>query len=215
VEQPHKRRTDSNVTDTLARGANLVERDRTDGRRRGCDHGAASYQPACLVLFPCSAMREENVSAGNVSVPYGKGIRVEKSIEVNAPPEEVYRFWRNFENFPRFMENLEWVRVIDDTRSRWRVKGPAHIDAEWEAEIINEVPNELIAWRSLNGSNVDNAGSVHFRPTDRGTEVKVEFLYHPPAGRVGAGLAKLLGEDPEKQVEEDLRRFKALVEMRR
>lgn len=147
-----------------------------------------------------------------VSVPYGKGIRVEKSVTVNATPEQLYAFWRNFENLPRFMDHLEMVHVIDDKRSHWRAKGPAGIKAEWDAEIINEVPNELIGWRSVDGSNVNNAGSVRFTPTPRGTEVRVLLRYDPPGGSVGAAIAKLFGEDPEHQVKEELRRFKQIVE---
>jgi uncharacterized membrane protein len=150
----------------------------------------------------------------HVSVPYGKGIRVEKSVTINASPGALYAFWRNFENLPRFMNNLEAVRVRDDKHSRWITKGPAGTTAEWEAEIINEVPNELIGWRSIEGSTVDNAGSVHFTPAPggRGTEVKVVLRYDPPAGVVGAAISKMLGEDPAKQVEEDLQRLKVLLE---
>lgn len=148
----------------------------------------------------------------NVSVPYGKGIRVERSVTVNASPEQLYAFWRNFDNLPRFMDHLEAVHVIDSKRSQWRAKGPAGVKAEWEAEIINEVPNELIGWRSVDGSNVNNAGSVHFTPRPNGTEVRVVLRYDPPGGAVGAAIAKLFGEDPEHQVREELRRFKQIVE---
>ena len=149
----------------------------------------------------------------NVSVPYGKGVRVEKAVTINAPPEQVYAFWRNFENLPRFMHNLESVTVRDDTHSQWVAKGPAGTKASWEAEIINEIPNELIGWRSIEGSKVDNAGSVHFkRDGDRGTEVKVVLRYDPPAGVLGATVSKLLGEDPARNVQEDLRRLKILLE---
>jgi uncharacterized membrane protein len=154
----------------------------------------------------------ENDEGSQVSVPYGRGIRVEKSVTVNAPAESLYAFWRNFENLPRFMEHLEMVHVIDSKRSQWRAKGPIGMKAEWEAEIINEVPNELIGWRSVEGSNVDNAGSVHFTPTNRGTEVKVVLRYDPPGGTLGAAAAKLFGEDPARQVQEDLRRFKQIIE---
>ncbi len=153
-----------------------------------------------------------NDDGRQVSVPYGKGIRVEKSVTVNATPEQLYVFWRNFENLPRFMDHLEMVHVIDDKRSHWRAKGPAGTKAEWDAEIINEVPNELIGWRSVDGSNVNNAGSVHFTPTPRGTEVRVLLRYDPPGGNVGAAIAKLFGEDPEHQIKEELRRFKQIVE---
>lgn len=149
-----------------------------------------------------------------VSVPYGKGIRVEKSVTINAEPGKIYTFWRNFENLPRFMHNLESVEVHDDKRSRWVAKGPAGKSVEWEAEIINEIPNELIGWRSIEASQVDNAGSVHFTPAAgaRGTEVKVVLRYDPPAGVVGATLSKILGEDPATNVKEDLRRLKMLME---
>jgi len=149
-----------------------------------------------------------------VSVPYGRGIRVEKSVTINATPEQLYAFWRNFENLPRFMDHLESVKVIDGKHSHWVAKGPAHINAEWDAEIINEVPNELIGWRSVNGSRVDNAGSVHFKRAagGRGTEVKVVLRYDPPAGIIGATIARLFGEAPSMQVQEDLRRLKELIE---
>lgn len=149
-----------------------------------------------------------------VSVPYGRGVRVEESVTINAAPEAVYAFWRKFDNLPRFMNNLESVEVRSDTRSHWTTKGPAGTNVDWEAEIINEVPNELIGWRSIEGSQVDNAGSVHFTPSanGRGTEVKVVLRYDPPAGVVGAKVSKILGEDPAKQVREDLGRLKALLE---
>ena len=150
----------------------------------------------------------------NVSVPYGRGVPVEKSVTINATPEQLYAFWRNFENLPRFMHNLESVEVHDDKRSRWVAKGPAGTSVDWEAEIINEIPNELIGWRSIDGSKVDNAGSVHFKPATggRGTEVKVVLRYDPPAGVFGATVSKILGEDPATNVEEDLRRLKMLIE---
>ena len=156
----------------------------------------------------------EDDDGRQVSVPYGKGVRVEKSVTIDAPPETLYAFWRNFENLPRFMHNLEAVHVRDGNRSHWVAKGPAGTTVDWEAEIINEVPNELIGWRSIDGSKVDNAGSVHFtRATGgRGTEVKVVLRYDPPAGRVGAKVSKILGEDPAMQVQEDLRRLKMLIE---
>lgn len=148
------------------------------------------------------------------SVPAGQGAKVVKSITINRSPEELYRCWRNFENLPRFMTHLECVKTLGDNRSHWVAKGPLGMHAEWDAEIISERPNELIGWRSLPGSEVDTAGSVHFRkaPGGRGTEVVVELKYNPPAGRLGATLAKMFGESPEGQIAEDLRRFKQLVE---
>jgi uncharacterized membrane protein len=167
----------------------------------------------------CAAYKALGIStaedAGSqVSVPYGRGVRVEKSVTVNASAEELYRFWRNFENLPRFMHNLEAVQVHDDKRSHWTARGPAGTTVDWEAEIINEIPNELIGWRSVEGSQVDNAGSVHFTPAagGRGTEVKVVLRYDPPAGKAGAAISKLLGDDPAMNVQEDLRRLKMLIE---
>jgi uncharacterized membrane protein len=112
------------------------------------------------------------------------------------------------------MEHLESVEVLDERRSRWRAKGPAGRHVEWEAVIHNEVPNELIAWKSTEDADVPNAGSVRFRevPGGRGTEVRVLLEYEPPAGRVGVAVARLFGEEPGIQVREDLRRFKQLVE---
>ncbi|MFL6245333.1 MAG: SRPBCC family protein [Thermoanaerobaculia bacterium] len=156
----------------------------------------------------------ESGDGRQVSVPYGKGVRVEETVTIDAAPERVYAFWRNFENLPQFMHNVESVKKIDEKRSHWVVRGPAGTKVEWDAEIINEIPNELIGWRSLNCAEVDNAGSVHFEPSrdGRSTELRVILRYDPPAGVVGAALSKLLGEDPAMQVEEDLLRLKMLLE---
>lgn len=146
--------------------------------------------------------------------PYKHAMKVTKTITVNASPAEVYRFWRNFENLPRFMPHLASVRVRDNRRSHWVAKGPAGKQIEWDAEIINEVENELIAWQSLDNADVYNAGSVHFYPAagGRGAEVKVVMRYTPPAGALGVAMAKLFGEEPSQQVEDDLRRLKQMLE---
>jgi len=148
------------------------------------------------------------------SVGRGQGTKVEESVTINRPVLEVYRFWRNFENLPRFMDHLEAVTVIDETRSHWVAKGPAGTRAEWDAVIHNEIDDELIAWRSLPGSEISNAGSVHFSPSadGAGTEVRVVLSYDPPAGKVGVAFAKLLGEEPSKQVADDLRRLKQVMD---
>jgi uncharacterized membrane protein len=147
-------------------------------------------------------------------VKHGEGIKFERTVTINRPAEELYRFWRNFENLPRFMRHLESVRVIDDRRSHWVARAPAEMMVEWDAEIINEKENELIAWRSLDDAQIPNAGSVRFEkaPNGSGTKVKVALKYDPPGGQVGALIAKLFGEEPEQQVEEDLRRFKQIME---
>jgi uncharacterized membrane protein len=159
------------------------------------------------------ALGRNTAKADRVSpVARGEGIKVERTITVNRPREEVYHFWRQLENLPRFMDHLESVIVLDEDRSHWVAKAPAGTKVEWDASIQDEIENELIAWRSLPGSDIDNAGSVHFIPAGDGTEVRVVLSYDPPAGRVGAAVAKLLGEEPEQQVEEDLRRFKQVME---
>ena len=140
------------------------------------------------------------------------GIHVEESVSINKPVAEVFRFWRNFENLPKFMNHLESVSVREEGVSHWVAKGPAGINAEWDARIINEIDNKLIGWQSLEGSMVSTAGSVNFRETDRGTEVRVNLQYNPPAGKLGATVARLLGEEPSVQIREDLRRFKQLME---
>jgi len=149
-----------------------------------------------------------------LGVPYELGIRVDRSVTINRSPEDLYHFWRDLENLPRFMKHLEGVRRIDDTRSHWIAKAPAGRTVEWDAEIIHEKENELIGWRSLPNSNVEMGGSVRFTPAPggRGTVVSVSLQYNPPGGLVGAAIAKLFGEEPEQQVTEELRRFKQLME---
>jgi uncharacterized membrane protein len=136
------------------------------------------------------------------------------TITINVPPEEVYRFWRDFENLPRFMRHLASVTTIDEKRSRWVVKGPADLRVEWIAEIIADRVNEAIIWRSVQGADVDNSGSVQFlrAPGGRGTEVWVEIAYNAPGGRLGAAVAKLFGKEPSQQVQGELRRLKQLLE---
>ncbi len=150
----------------------------------------------------------------HASVPYPVGIRVDRAVTINRSAEELFRYWRDLENLPKFMQHLESVRRLDERRSHWIVKAPAGRTVEWDAEIINEKENELLGWRSLPGADVESGGSVHFQaaPQNRGTIVTVNFQYNPPAGVLGAVVAKLFGEEPEQQVTEDLRRFKQLME---
>ena len=145
---------------------------------------------------------------------HGSAIRVRTAITVNRPPEAVYGHWHRLENLPQFMYHLESVQVDEGGRSRWVAKAPAGTTVEWEAEIVEDVPNELIAWRSLDGADVPNSGSVRFRPAPagRGTEVTLELEYEPPGGAVGAAGARLFGEEPVQQVKDDLRRFKQVME---
>ncbi|MGI5521105.1 SRPBCC family protein [Micromonospora sp. CA-259024] len=141
-------------------------------------------------------------------------IRIDIAVTVNRSPAEAYRFWRDVENLPRFMAHLESVRAEDLRRSHWIARGPAGHRVEWDAEIIDDRPNTSITWRSVPGTQVPNAGQVRFVPApgDRGTEVRVELRYAPPAGALGRAVAKLFGEEPAQQVRDDLRRFKQVLE---
>lgn len=140
--------------------------------------------------------------------------RLRKSIVVDRPPEEVYRYWRNLENLANIMEYLESVRVIDPRRSHWKAKGPAGLRVEWDAEIVDDEPNALIGWRSLEGSDIYNSGTVRFEraPGGRGTLLRVEMHYAPPGGAMTAKVAKMLGAVPEQQLANDLRRFRQVIE---
>ncbi len=140
---------------------------------------------------------------------------VTKSIVIDSTPEELYQFWHDFERLPEFMRHLESVRTTGEGRSHWRAKGPAGSTVEWDAEITEDRPNELIAWRSVEGSEVYNAGAVRFEQATgkRGAIVTVDMDYTPPGGLVGVVVAKLFGEEPDGQLQEDLRRFKQVIEL--
>ena len=139
---------------------------------------------------------------------------VEKCITINKSPDECYRFWRNFDRFPEFMQHLETVEKITDTRSHWKAKAPIGPSVEWDAEITTDQPGVLLAWHSVEGADVDNGGTVRFEsaPGGRGTIVRVDMQYKPPGGKAGALVAKLFGENPSQQMDGDLRRFKQLIE---
>jgi uncharacterized membrane protein len=143
------------------------------------------------------------------------GIPVIRTITINKSPDEVYGFWRNFENLPTFMHHLQAVHCYGDHASHWVATAPAGRTVEWDAEITDDIPGSLIAWRSLEGSDVDNSGCVRFeRATGgRGTVVSVELRYQPPAGRLGAAVAKMFGEDPGQQIAHDLRALKQILEV--
>jgi uncharacterized membrane protein len=144
------------------------------------------------------------------------GVQVQRSIHVNAPPRKAYEFVRDLKNLPRFMEHVKNVSTKDEKRSHWVVKAPAGTQVEWDVEIINDLPGELIAWRSINNPDIDSAGSVRFERTarDDGTVIRVSMQYLPPAGILGATVAKLFGEEPEQQLKDDLGRLKMALESR-
>lgn len=159
------------------------------------------------------ALQLQRASSNGESAKSG-AIHVTRTIIVKRSPEEVYRFWRDLANLPTFMTHLESVEVTGDTRSHWKATGPGGKTVEWDAEIVDDQPNARIAWRSLEGSEVDNSGSVQFEraPGGRGTLVRVEVQYSPPGGIIGATVAKLFGEEPGQQVDHDLRALKQVLE---
>jgi uncharacterized membrane protein len=141
-------------------------------------------------------------------------IHVQRTFTIDRPPQELYAYWHNFENLPRFMKHLKSVTTKDGRTSHWVAEGPMGIPVEWDAEVVDERPNEFLVWRSLPGAAVSNRGSVEFRPAPNwsGTEVAVALVYSNPAGKMGAAFAKMFGREPEQQIREDLRRFKELME---
>ncbi len=156
-----------------------------------------------------------------MSTVMNQRVKVEKTLTINKPVEELYRFWRNFDNLPRFIKHLKEVRVYDDKRSHWISKGLLNGSVEWDVVITEDRENELIAWTSVEGAAIETLDRVYFKPApgNRGTEVKTVREFTPPGGAIGAALAKpvtniakLFGEDPELQIKEDLRRFRMLME---
>jgi uncharacterized membrane protein len=150
----------------------------------------------------------------NATIAYQQGVRVDRSITINASREEVYSFWRDLTNMPRFMKYVKTVKSIDSTHSHWMVEGPAGQKFEWDAEIINEIPNELIAWKSLPGASIPNTGSVRFdhASAGRGTRISISLQYEPPAGQVSVWFAKMFGKDAESEVDTELHRLKNIME---
>ncbi|HEY9763425.1 MAG TPA: SRPBCC family protein [Trichocoleus sp.] len=160
------------------------------------------------------ATNKSTVKQIEEAVGLDKAIRVEKTVTINRPASELYSFWRNFENLPHFMRHVKSITVLDDTRSHWVSSAPLDQTVEWDAEIVTDEPDHLIAWRSLDNADIENSGFVRFQPAtgNRGTEVKVVMEYTPPGGAVTAALAKLFGEEPEQQIGDELSRFKQLME---
>jgi uncharacterized membrane protein len=199
-------------TSALVTGAGLLYRGAT-GR---CNiYGALGINHAPSVRASAghgTGVRADAGSDTRQQLGGSAGIHVEEAVTVNRPVSELFRFWRNFENLPTFMNHLHLVAEREGGVSHWVAKGPGGMKVEWDARIINEIDNKLIGWQSLEGSTISTAGSVNFRETPRGTEVRVHLQYNPPAGKLGAAIAWLFGEEPNLQVREDLRRFKQLME---
>jgi uncharacterized membrane protein len=161
-----------------------------------------------------SAIGRNSTAAPAPEAPFGAtGIQVRERVTIDAPIDEVYRLWRRLENLPGLMRHVESVEVLDAGRSRWTVAGPAGVRLSWEAEITDDVPGEIIAWRSRQGGDVVSAGTVAFRETrDRLTTITVALRYAPAAGMPGAPVARALGPDPARQIREDLQALKRRLE---
>lgn len=181
-----------------------------EGRKRRTGMAAAAVIGAG-VLDALAARQVAREQAGDG----GTGIEVRETLTVGRTPDEAYRLWRDLEGLPRFMRHLESVHVTGEGTSHWVAKGPAGSRVEWDAELIEDLPGEVIAWRSLPGAEVANAGTVRFRPApgNRGTEVHVHLRYAPPAGKAGALVARLFGREPSQEIDGDLRRFKQVLEV--
>ncbi|WP_214412493.1 SRPBCC family protein [Sphaerisporangium fuscum] len=188
-----------------------VAMSRRTGTRRVRAMGALAAVACITTADLYTAMRAYRYEPRRAEGP----MHLRAAITVNSSRQEVYAMWRDLENLPRFMAHLESVQMIGDGLSRWRAKGPATKTIQWEAEFIEDRPGELIAWRSTRGSAIGNSGRVRFAdaPGGRGTEVRVEITYDAPGGKVALALARLLGEHPEQQVRDDLRRFKQVMEI--
>lgn len=202
--------------------------------------GARKRGPLGLLLAAAGGYLVYRAATGNDPVMQATGggavsskpIFVEHSVVIDRPAQQVYDYWRKLENLPHVMSHLESVTVLDDRRSRWVAKAPLGTHVEWEAEIVNDKPGERIGWHSLPGATVDNAGSVQFEalasggsagansgggqamgnPTGGSTRVHVALSYRPPAGPLGAAVAKMFGAEPSQQIAEDLQKFKQSFE---
>jgi uncharacterized membrane protein len=187
---------------------------RSDDTQRNRLAVATAAVVGLTVLDVLAGQRLARESAARPAARRPRGIQVRKAITIDRPREEVYRFWRNFENLPRFMQHLERVRVLDARRSRWVARAPVGASVEWTTELMEDQQNELIVWRSVDGAAVPNTGSVQFTPASHGgTAVLVELRYEPPGGRLAALVAKLFGDEPDVQVGNDLRRLKQVLEL--
>ncbi len=206
-------RVAGDVLDLTALGAGMTS-DSSDRTRMSLATAAVLGVTAADVLCARNLSRSEDELEGTGEGRGGGAIHVTKTIIVGRSQEDVYGFWRNFSNLPTFMKHLESVETMEGGRSHWKAKAPAGRTVEWDAELVADEPNSRIEWRSLEGADVDNRGWVRFEraPGGRGTLVRVELDYSPPGGAIGSLMAKLFGEEPGQQVDDDLRRFKQVME---
>ena len=163
---------------------------------------------------PLPAARNPDARASGLDVDDDDAELVGRTVSIYRSRQELYDFWRDFRNLPLFMENIEEVTVLEGNRSHWVVRGPANSDIEWDSIITEDVPGEVIAWRSAEGARVENSGRVEFRDSSngRGTIVTVTIAYEPPGGALGKAFAKVFRREPKIQARHELRRFKQLME---
>jgi uncharacterized membrane protein len=185
-------------------------------RKRGHDRRAvlaSALVAGVTTLDLLAALNNQQLAHGRQRTESG-AIRVRRSLNINRSPQACYRFWRDFENFPSFMQHVDEVSLLDATRSRWRVHAPFGHPVEWNTEIVSDVPSQQLSWRTLPDAEIEHAGVVRFAPGigGRGTRIEIDLSYLAPPGKTGALLEKLFGEDPSEQVDQDLRRFKQLIE---
>jgi uncharacterized membrane protein len=183
------------------------------GLRQGSLRGALTALAGGGLIYQ-GATKQSTVQQAQEAMGVNQPIKVEKTVTINKPADELYRFWHNFENLPTFMKHLKSVKVYNEKRSHWIANAPLGNSVEWDADILEDRENEFISWASVEGADVDNSGFVRFKKAtgDRGTEVKVVLEYNPPGGALASVVAKLFGEEPEQQIGDELRRFKMLME---
>lgn len=159
----------------------------------------------------CSLYEKMGVDTAGADV---NGLTVEKVMTINRQPQEVYDFWHNLENLPKFMKHLDEVQTTSATKSHWKAHGPGNISVEWDAEITEDQPGRRISWHSVENSDIPNEGEVEFNqaPAGRGTELKVKIQYYPPGGTAGKVAAKVLHGLNAQQIEEDMKRLKQILE---
>lgn len=209
-------RVAGDTMDLALLGSALRNRSRSPNRTLAAT-GAVAGAFAADVIDGVRLSRASNGSAngdGPAAREAEQPVQVTAAITLRRDRAELYEMWRDFERFPDFMAHLEEVRSSGDRTSHWKARGPLGMTVEWDAEIIDDVPGERIAWRSVEGSKIDNSGTVRFvtAPGDQGTELHVDMRYSPPAGAVGATIARIFGEEPGIQLKDDLRRFKNIAE---
>lgn len=203
---------------SVAAGAALIyaatRQRQATGRPLLASTGAGLVARGVSGYCPVNAMtgRGGDRSDTKVALAGDRGVHVYESIVIRRPAAELFQFWRDFRNLPRFMEHLQDVQVLSPNRSVWTARAPMGMRVRWEAMVINEIEGELIGWQSTENADVATAGSVRFVPSSNGTEIIVHLQYEPPAGKLGAFIASMFGEEPSQQIRGDLRRLKEILE---